>query len=61
MSKQLSTVILIFQMLLVGVGLAVTNRFQAQIQPDSPGYIEFPFHSINAALVNMRTPGYPCF
>lgn len=38
-----------------------TNRLTYQLVPDSPSYLEYPFGSLDAALRNIRTPGYPIF
>lgn len=60
-SHRLALSMLSLQMLAVGLALFVTGRFHAELTDDSPGYIEFPFHSLDSALRDIRTPGYPVF
>ncbi|WP_010581621.1 hypothetical protein [Schlesneria paludicola] len=59
--NRLASAALVFQMLIIGITLSLTGRFNATMTDDSPGYLEFPFHSFDAALRDIRTPGYPSF
>ncbi len=61
MKHQIGLVILVLQMLLVGMGLSRTGRFHAETTNDTLSYTEYPLHSVDSALRNMRTPGYPLF
>ena len=61
MKHQIGLVILVLQMLIVGMGLSRTGRFHAETTNDTLSYTEYPFHSVDSALRNMRTPGYPLF
>tara|TARA_R110002049_G_scaffold4601_4_gene31977 strand:+ start:257058 stop:258500 length:1443 start_codon:yes stop_codon:yes gene_type:complete len=49
-------------LMLVTIGLLlawVTGRLEPNLVPDSASYLEFPFHSLDAACRSIRTPGYP--
>ncbi len=56
-----SLVILFVQIFVVGIWLSATGRFAPVIVNDTIGYSNFPFHSMEAALDHIRTPGYPIF
>jgi hypothetical protein len=38
---------------------AATGRLQPNIVADTPSYVDYPWHSFDAALRSIRTPGYP--
>ena len=41
--------------------LQITGSFEAEINPDSAGYIDMPLGSLHAALSETKTVGYPLF
>ncbi len=54
-------ILFLLQVFLLSGVLAATGQFQANIVPDTPGYVEFPLDSMSEALQHSRTFGYPCF
>lgn len=40
---------------------AITGRLSVHVVNDTPSYIEYPFDSLAAAMLSIRTPGYPIF
>ena len=45
--------------MLQGAVLAGTGRWKAVEVPDTAGYMEFSFASLEAVVSQTRTPGYP--
>ena len=46
---------------ILAIVLAVSGRFQPQLADDTASYADFDWTSLNRALSQVRTPGYPLF
>lgn len=57
----LAWLLLLVQMGVVAGWLGWTGKLRPQLVPDSPGYVDFPWHSPRQALGHLRTPAYPAF
>ncbi len=57
----LAWLLLLAQMGVVAGWLGWTGKLRPQLVPDSPGYVDFPWHSPRQALGHLRTPAYPAF
>jgi len=60
-SRAIAWILLLLQMGAVAGWLSWSGRLRPQLVPDSPGYVDFPWHAPRQALGNLRTPGYPAF
>ncbi len=56
---RLGVVILLLQAAAVAGWLGFSGRLDPVLVNDSGGYTDFPWHSWDAALTHIRTPGYP--